>query len=110
MDPQISGFLVGLIFGAAKVGFIGTIGFALAWWNLRRKYQRLERQLPEPGQIEERLANLEQTTDFIGARLADLVDTQAQLVRQLNEAAERGRLPAGGREAPGELETPPTPH
>ena len=66
MDPQLSGFALGLLFGAAKIGAIGTIGFAIAWWRTRRKLQRLERALPDPGVLKEHLANLEQNSDYIG--------------------------------------------
>ena len=52
MDPQLSGFALGLLFGAAKIGAIGTIGFAIAWWRTRRKLQRLERALPDPRSLE----------------------------------------------------------
>ncbi len=72
MDPQLSGFALGLLFGAAKIGAIGTIGFAIAWWRTRRRLQRLESVLPDPGVLEERLASLEQNTDYIGAKLAEL--------------------------------------
>src|SRR5215470_7949301 len=83
MDPHLSGFALGLLFGAAKIGVIGTVGFAIAWWRTRRKLQRLERALPDPGVLEERLANLEQNSDYIGAKLAELGDAQARLLQQL---------------------------
>jgi hypothetical protein len=83
MDPQLSGFALGLLFGAAKIGAIGTIGFAIAWWRTRHKLQRLERVLPDPGILEERLANLEQNSDYIGAKLAELGETQTRLLQQL---------------------------
>lgn len=83
MDPQLSGFALGLLFGAAKIGAIGTIGFAIAWWRTRGKLQRLEAALPDPGVLEQRLANLEQNSDYIGAKLAELGDNQARLLQQL---------------------------
>ncbi len=88
MDPQLSGFALGLLFGAAKVGIIGTIGFAVAWWRTRRKLQRLESEFPDPGRLDDRLANLEQSTEYIGARLTELADAQALLMRRLNAPAE----------------------
>jgi hypothetical protein len=98
VDPQLSGFALGLLFAAAKVGAIGTIGFAIAWWRTRRKLQRLESALPDPAVLNARLATLEQTTDYMGARLAELADTQALLVRQLGASLERPALPAATRE------------
>lgn len=89
MDPQLSGFALGLLFGAAKIGAIGTIGFGIAWWRTRRKLQRLESALPDPGILEERLAALEQNSDYIGAKIAELGAAQHQVLRQLGG----GRLP-----------------
>lgn len=83
MDPQLSGFALGLLFGAAKIGAIGTIGFAIAWWRTRRKLQHLEQALPDPGVLEERLGNLEQNSDYIGAKLAELGETQIRMLQQL---------------------------
>jgi hypothetical protein len=110
VDPQLSGFALGLLVAAAKVGAIGTIGFAIAWWRTRRKLQHLEQTLPDPGQLNERLAGLEQTNDEIGARLSELADTQAFLARQLGTVIDRSVLPRPGRDEPGDPTTPRTPH
>ena len=110
MDPQLSGFALGLLFAAAKVGAIGTIGFAIAWWRTRRKLQHLERVLPDPGELNERLAGLEQTSDDIGARLSELADTQAFLARQLGTTIDRSALPRPGRDEPADPPAPRTPH
>lgn len=83
MDPQLSGFALGLLLGAAKLGLIGTIGFAIAWWRTRRKLLRLEAALPDPALLEERLAGLERNSDYIGAKVAELGEAQNQLLRQL---------------------------
>lgn len=107
MDPQLSGFALGLLFGAAKIGAIGTIGFAIAWWRTRRKLQHLEAVLPDPGVLEERLASLERNSDYIGAKMAELGEAQNQVLRQLGgvpRLAEPSRLEdEGGR-------PPITPH
>ncbi|HEY7028170.1 MAG TPA: hypothetical protein VH438_11215 [Gemmatimonadales bacterium] len=108
VDPQLSGFALGLLFAAAKIGFIGTIGFGVAWWRTRRKLQHLEDVLPDPGRLDERLASLEQNTDYIGAKLSELADTQALLMRQLNASPERPALPKP--ELVGDPQTPRTPH
>jgi len=108
VDPQLSGFALGLLFAAAKIGAIGTIGFAFAWWRTRRKLQHLEQTLPDPGRLDERLATIEQATDFIGVRLSELADTQALLTRQLNASFDHPALP--GREDLTDPQAPRTPH
>lgn len=50
LDPQVTGFALGLLLGAAKVGFIGSVGFGIAWWRSRRKVQRLEIALQDNAQ------------------------------------------------------------
>jgi hypothetical protein len=107
MDPQLSGFALGLLFGAAKLGAIGTIGFAIAWWRTRRKLHRLESALPDPGLLEERLASLERNSDYIGAKLAELGESQNQVLLQLGgvpRLADPARLEDEG------ARTPSTPH
>ena len=76
MDPTLSGFALGLLLGAAKVGFIGTIGFGIAWWRTRAKLRRLESALPDPARLEERLASLEQIADYSAGKLDRLVEGQ----------------------------------
>ena len=93
MDPQLSGFALGLLLGAAKVGFIGTIAFAIAWWRARGKLRRLEATLPDPARLEERLANLEQISDYSASKLDQLVETQDALVRQLDAPSAGAKLP-----------------
>lgn len=83
MDPQLSGFALGLLLGAAKIGLIGTVGFAIAWWRTRRKLHRLEAQLPDPGILEERLAAMEQSLDYQASQLDRLVESQNTQPRQL---------------------------
>ena len=107
MDPQLSGFALGLLFGAAKIGAIGTIGFAIAWWRTRRTLRHLEEVLPDPGVLEERLANLEQNSDYIGAKLAELGESQTRLLQQLNAPA---LLPEPSRREGEDTRPPITPH
>ncbi|HET9292797.1 MAG TPA: hypothetical protein VFO06_00765, partial [Gemmatimonadales bacterium] len=64
MDPTLSGFALGLLLGAAKVGLIGTVAFGIAWWRTRAKLRRMEATLPDPASLAERLANLEQMVDY----------------------------------------------
>jgi hypothetical protein len=83
MDPTLSGFALGLLLGAAKVGFIGTVVFGVAWWRTRTKLRRMEATLPDPAQLAERLANLEQLVDYTAGQMDRLVMTQEDLTRQL---------------------------
>lgn len=76
IDPTLSGFALGLLLGAAKVGLIGTVGFGIAWWRTRKKLRRLESELPDPGRLEERLANLEQLADYTAGQISRLSNTE----------------------------------
>jgi hypothetical protein len=93
MDPTLSGFALGLLLAAAKVGLIGTVGFGIAWWRTRRKLQRLEAALPDPASLAERLANLEQIADYSARQIDQLVESQDALARQLAAQPARPRLP-----------------
>ena len=74
MDPTLSGFALGLLLGAAKIGVIGTVGFGIAWWRTRTRLRRLEAALPDPASLEERLTNLEQVADYTAAQVSRLVE------------------------------------
>jgi hypothetical protein len=76
VDPTLSGFALGLLLGAAKVGLIGTVGFGIAWWKTRKKLRRLEAELPDPAILEERLANLEQLADYTAKQVGRLANTE----------------------------------
>jgi|KBSSwiStaDraftv2_1062776.scaffolds.fasta_scaffold110377_3 hypothetical protein len=88
MNPTLSGFALGLLLGAAKIGLIGTIGFGIAWWRTRAKLRRLEAALPDPARLEERLANLEQIADYTASQVNRLAEAQ--------DATARIRPPSGG--------------
>lgn len=47
MSPEITGFALGLLVGAAKVLGIGMAGFAVAWWRARLRIKALESELEE---------------------------------------------------------------
>jgi hypothetical protein len=105
VDPQISGFALGLLLGAAKVGLLGTAGFGIAWWRTRQKLKSLETALPDPAVLNERLAALEQASDYMSGKLAELANTQALLARQPG-SLDRPALPATARD---ESQRPRTP-
>ena len=79
MDPTLSGFALGLLLGAAKIGFVGTVGFGIAWWRTRAKLRRLEAALPDPARLEERLANLEQLADYSAGQIDRLIASQSSM-------------------------------
>ncbi len=95
MDPTLSGFALGLLLGAAKVGAVGTIAFGIAWWRTRAKLRRLEAALPDPARLEERLANLEQISDYSASKLDRLVEAQDALARHLAAPPVSAKLPEG---------------
>lgn len=84
MDPTLSGFALGLLLAAAKAGAIGTIAFGIAWWRTRRKLKVFEAALPDPGQLEQRLASLEQLADYSASRMERLIESHEALERRLN--------------------------
>jgi hypothetical protein len=102
MDPQLSGFALGLLLGAAKIGFLGTVAFGIAWWRARAKLRRYERVLPDPGRLEERLGSLEQASDYTTAKLTDLLEAQATILQHLNAHGARPLLAEPGATQPGD--------
>lgn len=93
MDPTLSGFALGLLLAAAKVGAIGTVAFGIAWWRTRKKLQRLEAALPDPASLAERLASLEQMADFSASRMEQLIESQDALARQIAAPPAKASLP-----------------
>jgi hypothetical protein len=47
MGPQLTGFALGLLLGAAKVMAIAAVGFGIAWWRARLRVKSLEAELLE---------------------------------------------------------------
>lgn len=76
MDPTLSGFALGLLLGAAKLGLIGTVVFGVAWWRTRARLRRLEAALPDPARLEERLASIEQLADHTASQMDRLIKGQ----------------------------------
>jgi hypothetical protein len=92
MDPELSGFALGLLFGAAKVMTLGTIGFGIAWWRARRRLRELtRRQESSSAAVDaERLDRLEQGVEYLASQLDRLVTGQEALARRL-DAPDTGR-------------------
>jgi hypothetical protein len=93
MDPTLSGFALGLLLAAAKVGAFGTVAFGIAWWRSRKKLRRLEAALPDPAILAERLANLEQMADYASSQVERLIESQDALTRQLASPTAKTSLP-----------------
>ncbi|MFL5494528.1 MAG: hypothetical protein ACJ8DC_09120 [Gemmatimonadales bacterium] len=89
----MSGFALGLLLGAAKIGAIGTVAFGIAWWRTRRKLRRLEAALPDPASLAERLVNLERMTDYSASQMDRLIESQDALARQLAAPTAKASLP-----------------
>lgn len=92
MDPQLSGFALGLLLGAAKVLAIAAVGFGIAWWRVRARVRKLEAEQLQPVWTEERLARLEQGLDYAASQLDQLVRTQTELNHRLSGSAEENRV------------------
>jgi hypothetical protein len=115
MDPQSSAFVLGLLFGAAKIMTIGTVGFGIGWWRTRARLRALEAARSQPSLTEERLDRLEQGLDYMAIQLDRLVQGQADLNQQLAAGGRaRAMLPRPApTEAPAEgapPDNPVTPH
>jgi hypothetical protein len=85
VDPQLSAVAIALLFGAAKIGVIGTVGFAIAWIRARARIRALENSVS--GQVgagsADRLDRLEQSMDYIVSQLDRIAEGQDALQRQL---------------------------
>jgi hypothetical protein len=107
MDLALSGFALGLLFGAAKVLLIGTVGFGIGWWRTRRRLHVLEAQQARPSITDERLDRLEQGLDYLASQLDRLVAGQSELARQLSlPEAHLGQLPSGSGDRSSARERP----
>jgi hypothetical protein len=96
VDLALSGFALGLLFGAAKVLLIGTVGFGIAWWRTRQRLRALEIEHAQPSLTDERLERLEQGFDYLASQLDRLVVGQAELARHLSPRDAPGAaLPSG---------------
>jgi hypothetical protein len=105
MDPEASGFVLGLLFGAAKVSIIGAVGFGVAWWRARARIRDLEAAQAQPSLTAERLDRLEQGLDYVASQLDRVVDGQSDLQRRLPPAPS-----TDGQFLPANTERPITPH
>lgn len=54
MSPELTGFVLGLLLGAAKVMTIAAVGFGVAWWRGRLRIRSLEAELSETQALLER--------------------------------------------------------
>jgi hypothetical protein len=82
MDPQLGGFALGLLFGAAKILAIATVGFGIAWWRARRKIRELEAERLE-GSAEQGVREIEDRFERIERQLSELIDSHDALRAQL---------------------------
>lgn len=85
MEPELSGFALGLLFGAAKTLAITTGIFGIAWWRARRRVRELEAEVGKPSLDAERLDRLEQTMEYLAGQLERVADGQVAIGRRLGE-------------------------
>jgi hypothetical protein len=102
MSPELTGFVLGLLLGAAKLMAITTVGFGIAWWRARRRVQELEGELQEdalPPNVEERLRQVEEVLARVASRLEVISESQALLSERLPQASDitHGPLRSGER-------------
>jgi hypothetical protein len=91
MELALGGVALGLLFGAAKVLLIGTVGFGIAWWRARRRLRELEAQAPSL--MDERLDRLERNLDYLASQLDRVAQGQVELARELGADRRFGELP-----------------
>jgi hypothetical protein len=76
MNPELSAAAIGLLLGAAKIGFVGTVGFAIAWARSRAKIRALEATIRQ--QTDDRLLHLEQMVNYIAGQLDQVAEQQTR--------------------------------
>jgi hypothetical protein len=93
MDPQLSAAAIALLFGAAKIGVIGTVGFAIAWLRGRARIRALEKSASGQvgGASTDRLDRLDQSMDYVVSQLDRIAEAQDALQRQLRAPHDRPR-------------------
>lgn len=85
MNPQLSAAAIALLFGAAKIGLVGTVGFAVAWVRARARIKQLEHLVAQRGESgrDERIDRIEQAVDYMASQLDRMVEVQERPARQL---------------------------
>ena len=83
MDPALSAAAIALLFGAAKVGVIGTVGFGIAWARARARIRSLEASLSQQLSqgADERMGRLEQNMEYVVSQLDRMAEVQDELRR-----------------------------
>ena len=87
MNPELTGFALGLLLGAAKVLAIAALGFGVAWWRARARIRDLEAdQLVLDRQLSENdnLRQIQESLSEMRLSLSQLNRTHAGLLKQLS--------------------------
>ena len=101
MNPELTGFALGLLLGAAKVMTIAAAGFGLAWWRARRRIKQLEADQLEAERLSapsgEELRQIGEGLAHVIVQLDQLNRAQAELMKQLSERTvdQPAELPPG---------------
>lgn len=87
MSPELTGFLLGLLLGAAKLMAIGILGFGIAWWRARARIRALEAELLELGSSSgadaDRWRLVEQRMTDMARQLEQLTETHRLLAERV---------------------------
>jgi hypothetical protein len=87
VSPELTGFLLGLLLGAAKLMAIGILGFGIAWWRGRARIRALEAELlelgPSSGADTERWRAIEQRMNDMARQLEQLSETHRLLAERI---------------------------
>ena len=100
MSPELTGFALGLLLGAAKVLAIASAGFAVAWWRARARIRVLEAEQLEADRLTSENDDLREIRAGLSRALVHLEQldrSQALLIKQWSgqPPAQSGALPSG---------------
>jgi len=79
MEP--TSVLLGVLFASTKALALVALGFGIAWWRGRTRIRKLE--AAEDRELDERLARVESSLDYITSTLERLGSSQDDLRRRL---------------------------
>ena len=81
MEP--TSVLLGVLLASTKGLALVAVGFGIAWWRSRARIRELEAARPADRELDERLARVESSLDYITSTLERLGSSQDDLRRRL---------------------------
>jgi hypothetical protein len=88
MEP--TSVLLGVLLASTKGLALVAVGFGIAWWRSRVRIRELEAAQPAARELDERLARVESSLDYITSTLERLGSSQDDLRRRLPGASGSG--------------------